>query len=63
MICAALWSDLVDESDRRAKKASPRIFAAVRDETAALTEEIARAKREIDERVAALYGVQLINNG
>jgi hypothetical protein len=36
-----------------------RAFQAAREETAALTGEIARVEREIDERVAALYGVDL----
>ena len=51
------WLLTPDEFTRRAKKASPRIFTAVRDETAALTEDIVRVEREIDERVAGLYGV------
>ena len=36
--------------DRRSKVKAP-------DESAALTEEIAKVEREIDERVAALYGL------
>jgi type I restriction-modification system DNA methylase subunit len=34
-------------------------FKAVHDKTAALTEQITRIEHEIDERVAALYGVEL----
>ena len=33
--------------------------ADARDETAALTDDILKVEREIDERVAALYGVPL----
>jgi transcription elongation GreA/GreB family factor len=32
-------------------------YAAARDETAALTEQIERLEREIDERVNGLYGL------
>ncbi len=34
-----------------------KVFRAARDETIALTEEIAVVEKEIDERVAALYGL------
>ena len=34
-----------------------QVFVDARDETAALTEEIEKVEREIDERVAALYGL------
>jgi hypothetical protein len=57
------WLLTPEEFARRAKKASPRLFIDARDETAALTEDIARVEREIDERVAGVYGVQLIDNG
>ena len=33
------------------------LFTAARDETAALTDAIAKVEREIDARVAALYGL------
>jgi len=34
-----------------------RVYEAARDETLALTKEIAKVEKEIDARVAALYGV------
>lgn len=34
-----------------------RVFKDARDETMALTEEIEKVEKEIDERVASLYGV------
>jgi hypothetical protein len=40
------WLLTPDEFTRRAKKASPRLFTAVRDETAALTEEVAQVERD-----------------
>ena len=51
-----------DEFTKRAHKhGTPdlRLFTTVRDETAALTEEIAKVEREIDERVAGLHGVDI----
>jgi hypothetical protein len=45
------------EFGRRFKKADPRVFTATRDEIATLAEEIARVEKEIDARVAALYGL------
>lgn len=54
------WTCKVEEFSRRHRNATPsmlRKFNDARDETAALTEEIAVIEREIDERVAALYGL------
>jgi hypothetical protein len=60
------WLLKPDEFARRVKKIDPKgfgdpsgLYAAVRDETATLTEQIAKIEREIDERVAGLYGVEL----
>ncbi|MBI3920882.1 MAG: Eco57I restriction-modification methylase domain-containing protein [Armatimonadetes bacterium] len=56
------WKLTPEEFTRRAHKhGTPdlRLFTTTRDETAALTEEIAKVEREIDERVAGLYGVEL----
>jgi hypothetical protein len=36
------------------------LYTAARDETAALTEQIAQVEKEIDERVAGAYGVELV---
>jgi hypothetical protein len=33
------------------------LFAAARDETVALTDEIAQVEKDIDERVAGAYGI------
>ncbi|MBI3920888.1 MAG: hypothetical protein HY318_05660 [Armatimonadetes bacterium] len=60
------WTLTPEEFTKRAHKhGTPnlRLFTTVRDETAALTEEIAKVGREMrthrvrDERVAGLYGV------
>jgi hypothetical protein len=54
------WLLTPDEFAKRARKHGPpdlRLFAAVRDETAALTEQAGKVEREIDERVAGLYGL------
>jgi len=51
------WKLTPDEFTKRAHKhGTPdlRLFITVRDETAALTEEITKVEREIDERVAGL---------
>jgi hypothetical protein len=56
------WSLKPEEFAKRAKHAPLRLFQDARDETAALTEEITRIEREIDERVAELYGVPLDPN-
>jgi len=52
------WTLAPQEFTRRAPRADPQLFAGVRDETLALTERITQTEREIDERVAALYGVE-----
>jgi hypothetical protein len=54
------WTLKSEEFTRRAKKypnPDPRLFARVREQTAALTEEILNVEKEIDERVAGLYGL------
>jgi hypothetical protein len=54
------WLLTPEEFAKRARKFGPpnlRLFTAVREEAAALTEQAAKAEREIDERVAGLYGV------
>jgi hypothetical protein len=51
------WTLTPDKFARRARRAPLRLFTDVRDETAELTEQIARVEHEIDERVAGLYGV------
>jgi hypothetical protein len=52
------WKLTPEEFARRCKKADPQLFAEARDETAALTEEIAKLEQEIDSRVAGLYGLE-----
>jgi len=49
----------IDEAEfgKRAKRKPVALFRAARDETAALTEQIAKLETEIDARVAALYGL------
>ncbi|MGH9833150.1 MAG: Eco57I restriction-modification methylase domain-containing protein, partial [Blastocatellia bacterium] len=56
------WALKPEEFAKRAKHAPLRLFQDARDETAALTEGITRIEREIDERVAELYGVPLDPN-
>jgi hypothetical protein len=51
------WSLSAEEFARKAKGRPAKLHAAARDETTALTEEIERVEKEIDERVAALYGL------
>ena len=51
------WALTPDEFTRRARTGSLKQFAAARDETAALTEEIGTVEKEIDARVTALYGL------
>jgi len=57
------WALTPDEFSRRARgragtEAPPlQVFLTVRDATAALTEEITKVEREIDARVARLYGL------
>ncbi|HBY96405.1 MAG: hypothetical protein M5U01_08285 [Ardenticatenaceae bacterium] len=53
------WLLTPDDFTRRARNTPLRLFTAARDETAALTEQIAEVEQETDERVAALYGVEL----
>jgi len=54
------WTLTPEEFTKRAHKhgtPDPRLFTTARDETAALTDEIAKVAREIDGRVAGLYGL------
>jgi len=51
------WSLPPQDFTRRAPRPELKKFTAARDETAALTEEIEKVEREIDERVSALYGL------
>ena len=58
------WTLEPEEFQRRAKKLGHRepplpLYAAARDEAATLTAKITRIERDLDERVAALYGVPL----
>ncbi|MBI1926797.1 Eco57I restriction-modification methylase domain-containing protein [Candidatus Poribacteria bacterium] len=53
------WTLTKEALQRRIRSASCQLAFQVRDETAALTEQIAQGEREIDERVAGLYGVVL----
>jgi hypothetical protein len=46
-----------DDFTRRAGNKSLKKFTDAHDETHALTEQIVRIEREIDERVSELYGV------
>ncbi|MCX6938554.1 MAG: hypothetical protein NTU80_11790, partial [Verrucomicrobia bacterium] len=57
------WSLAADDYAKRARKQlqgrapDMKLYEAARDETAALTEQIAKMEAEIDSRVAALYGL------
>jgi hypothetical protein len=51
------WALTAEEFARKAKGQPARLYTTARDETMALTEEIAKVENEIDARVAALYGV------
>lgn len=56
------WALAADDYAKRARKLHGRapdlkLYEAARDETAALTEQIAKVEAEIDARVAALYGL------
>jgi hypothetical protein len=51
------WSLPPDEFTRRAPRPDVKKFTPARDETAALTEKIQTVERQIDDRVAALYGL------
>jgi len=53
------WTLTPPEFARRSPRANPQHFTGASDETFALTERITKIEREIDERVAALYGVSL----
>jgi type I restriction-modification system DNA methylase subunit len=53
------WTLTQDEFTRRTRNQPLKKFTDARDETHALTEQITKIEREIDERVAALYGVAL----
>jgi hypothetical protein len=60
------WALATEEFAKRVRKLPGaaqddpmRLYVTTRDETAALTEQIALVEREIDERVAGLYGVDL----
>lgn len=53
------WTLTTQEFARRAPRTDTQLFTTARDETLALTERIFTVEREIDERVAALYGVEL----
>jgi len=46
-----------EEFARRAPRPDPKRFTAARDETAALTAQIEKLERDLDARVAALYGL------
>ena len=46
-----------EEFARRAPRPDPKQFTAARDETAALTAQIEKLERDLDARVAALYGL------
>ena len=51
------WAMSAEEFNRRARNAPTQLFKDARDETFSLTESITVVEREIDGRVAALYGV------
>lgn len=51
------WSLSASEFTKRAKRQPLSLYEAVRDETSAITEKIAKIEAEIDSRVAALYGL------
>lgn len=53
------WTLSAEDFMRRARHAPMKMFTDARDETYSLTEEITKVEYEIDERVAALYGVTL----
>jgi hypothetical protein len=51
------WAINAQEFTRRAPRVDPEVFRRAHEETAELTERILKIEREIDERVAALYGL------
>ncbi len=57
------WALTAEGFTRRARNQPLKEFTDARDETYALTEQITKIEREIDERVAALYGVPLVSPG
>lgn len=52
------WAINAQEFARRAPRVDPEVFRRAHEETAELTERILKLEREIDERVAALYGLE-----
>jgi type I restriction-modification system DNA methylase subunit len=55
------WALTAPEFARRAPRIDPQLFIQAHDETLELTERMTEIEREIDERVAALYGVESKN--
>jgi hypothetical protein len=51
------WSLPPEEFARRAPRPDLKKFTPARDETAALTAQIQKIEQEIDQRMAALYGL------
>jgi hypothetical protein len=51
------WTLAPEDFTRRARNAPLKLFTAARDETAALTEQIAKVEKEIDARITTLYGL------
>jgi len=51
------WAMTPEEFTRRCGPMLTKLFTDARDETAALTEQVEKFEREIDERVAELYGL------
>jgi type I restriction-modification system DNA methylase subunit len=51
------WAINAQEFARRAPRVDPEVFRRAHEETAELTERTLKLEREIDERVAALYGL------
>lgn len=56
------WTLSAEEFTRRARRAPLKAFNDAHDETLVLTEQVRKIEHEIDERVAALYGVPLDPN-
>ena len=51
------WALPLEDFPRRAPRPDQKHFTAARDETAALTAQIEKLERDLDARVAALYGL------
>jgi len=51
------WGMTPEEFSHRCGPMLMKLFTDARDETAALTEQIEKVEREIDDRVSALYGL------